>query len=300
MTGFDLPERYLTWLNRLIGVVLIPYFLAYCVSDAIKLHYAATVVPAAAEYSHNERPRPVGPLPRQFYEVIVHRDIFNLTPAPENVPVADEHLDATLVGTSQVSAGKPYAIIENSGNQAVYRVGDIVPGAGQLLSVNRNRVVILHDGRRVALELPDAGLTPGPALKPVPGQMRRFPRDPHSLARAPVASGVHRIGPNHYVLDRATVDSNLKNMAPLFTEIRATPQLQNGVANGFLLTEIEPNSIFQQLGLQNGDVLQTVNGQGVGDPAKALILLQSLQAQSVITLNVMRNGTPQQVSYRIH
>ena len=297
MIGFNLPERYLTWLNRLIGVVVIPYFLALCVSDALKLHYAANVVPAAAEYSSSERPHAAGLHPRQFYDVIVRRDIFNLTPAPETAPVADEHLDATLVGTSQVTTGKPYAIIENGGNQAVYRVGDIVPGAGQLLSVSRDRVVILHDGHRVALELPRPGLTPGPPLTPVPRQMRRLP---HGIAQAPVAAGVHQIGPNRYVLDRAVVDSNLKNMAPLFTEIRATPQMQNGVANGFLLTEIQPNSIFQQLGLQNGDVLRTVNGQGVGDPAKAFTLLQSLQAQSVITLNVMRNGTTQQVSYRIH
>ncbi len=300
MSGFDLPERYLTWLNRLIGVLIIPTLLALCASDAIKLHYASTVLPAATESSHVPRPRLAGLHPRQFYEVIVHRDIFNPTPIPESesAAAADEHLDVTLVGTSQVTLGKPDAIIENAGDQTVYRVGDMVPGAGQLLSVGRDRVVILHDGRRVALELPKSGLTPGPPLTPRPGQLRRYPRGPQSLAKAP-AHGVHRIGPNRYVLDRATVDSNLKNMAPLFTEIRATPQIQNGVANGFLLTEIQPNSIFQQLGLQDGDVLQTVNGQSVGDPAKAFTLLQSLQDQGVITLNVMRNGTPQQVSYRI-
>jgi general secretion pathway protein C len=298
MSGFNLSDRYTALLNLLLGVAIL-YFLALCVSDIFKLHYAPTILPAKSESKLVGRPRGVGAQPRQLYEVIVRRDIFNLTPPPETAPVADEHLDAILVGTSQVTAGKPYAIIENAGNQAVYRVGDMVPGAGRLLSVGRDRVIILHDGRRVALELPKPGLTPGPSMTPARGHIRRFGRGPQGLARAATA-GVHKIAPNRYVLDRATVDSNLKNMAPLFMEIRATPQIQNGVANGFLLTEIQPNSIFQQLGLEDGDVLQTVNGQSVGDPAKAFALLQSLRDKSVITLNVIRNGAAHQVSYSIH
>src|SRR5947209_2631046 len=138
MTGFDQPERYLKWLNGLIGVVIIPSLLALCISDIVKLHYAPSILPAATEYAPAARPRLIGPQPRQFYEVIVRRDIFNLTPPPESAPVENEHLNVTLVGTSQVTSGKPYAIIENSGDQAVYRVGDIVPGAGQLLSVGRD------------------------------------------------------------------------------------------------------------------------------------------------------------------
>jgi general secretion pathway protein C len=95
------------------------------------------------------------------------------------------------------------------------------------------------------------------------------------------------------------VDNNIKNMAPLFSQIRATPKMQDGVADGFLLTEIQPNSIFQQIGLQDGDLLKSVNGQPVGDPVKALGLLQSLQGQSQITLNVVRKGTPKQIYYNI-
>ena len=298
MSGFNLPERYLTLLNLLIGVTIL-YFLALSVTDAARLHYAPAILPAPSEYPRGAARRFVGRRPRQFYDVIVRRDIFNLAPAPETaLPVENEHLDVTLVGTSQVTSGKPYAIIENSGTQAVYRAGDMVPGAGQLLSVARDRVVILHDGHRVALELPRQDLTPGPPLKSARGQPRDFPRAPQSAAQT-LGPGIHRLSANRYVLDRATVDRNLKNMAPLFTQIRATPQMANGVASGFLLTEIQPNSIFQQIGLQNGDMLKAINGESVGDPAKALTLLQSLQDQSIITLNVVRDGAPQLIYYRI-
>lgn len=117
--------------------------------------------------------------------------------------------------------------------------------------------------------------------------------------RAPVAPGIHRMGQNQYRLDRKLVDSELNNMAPLFTQIRATPNMMNGQSSGFLLSEIQPNSVFQQIGLQDGDLLASVNGQSVGDPAKAMGLLQSLQTAPVITLGVIRNGAPVQLFYNI-
>ena len=74
------------------------------------------------------------------------------------------------------------------------------------------------------------------------------------------------------------VNSNMVNMAKLFTEIRAVPNLENGTSQGFRLSEIEPGSIFQNLGLQDGDVLTSVSGQPVGDPAKAIPSLCALLA----------------------
>jgi general secretion pathway protein C len=298
MNALNLPDQYIRLLNWLIGLT-IPCFLALSVSDAFRLHYASAVVSAPSEITHAPRSGLVGPRPRQAYDIIVKRDIFNLAPPPEapTAPVENEHLDVILIGTSQVTSGRPFAIIENNGNQTVYRVGDTIPAAGRLLSVGRDRVIILHDGHRVALKLPSTELKPGPPLTPIPGEMRRIQRMPQPFGRR--LGGIHKLGPNRYALDRSTVDSNIQNMAPLFTQIRATPQVQNGVTNGFLLTEIQPHSIFQQIGLQDGDLLQTVNGQPVGDPVKALGLLQSLQGQSQITLNVVRNGTPQQIYYNI-
>jgi general secretion pathway protein C len=89
-------------------------------------------------------------------------------------------------------------------------------------------------------------------------------------------------------------------MASLFSQIRAVPDLQNGASDGFRLSEIQPGSIFQQMGLQDGDVLTQVSGQPIGNPARAMQMLSTLQSRSNITLNVLRNGTPVQISYTIH
>jgi len=299
VSGFNLSERNIFILNLLIGLAIFP-FLGLSATDLFKLHRASGVLPEESEYARSAPARlGAGTHPRAYYNPIVTRDIFNLAPPPEAAPVENETIDVKLIGTSQISAGKPYAIIEDAnGRQSLYRVGDQVPDAGQLVEVATNRAVVLHNGHRVAIEIPKAGLTPGAPLNFRPTPLIRRPGHGTPGMRPP-GRGIRRMGANRYMLDRSTVDSNLKNMAPLFTQIRATPQIENGMAHGFRLTEIQPNSIFQQIGLQNGDLLNAVNGQSVGDPAKALVMLQSLQTMPSITLDVVRNGAPTQLHYNI-
>src|SRR5260370_38196394 len=63
------------------------------------------------------------------------------------------------------------------------------------------------------------------------------------------ATGVQKLGGNHYLIARATLNQDLQNMPKLFTEIRAVPNLQNGTPNGYRLSEVEPGSNFQPNGL---------------------------------------------------
>ena len=301
MNGINLSERNIFIINVLIGLAIIP-FLALSATDLFKLHLAGRVLPDASEYALSKPTQMAsGPHPRVYYNSIVTRDIFNLAPPPAPPPVENENLDVKLVGVSQVSEGNPYAIIQDdSGKQSLYQVGQEIPDAGKLVAVESARAIVLHNGHRVALELPRGSLEQGPPMKipAKPGFIQRI--QPHKLRRLGRPNrGIRQLSANNYLLTRSTLDSNLKNMAPLFTQIRATPQMENGVANGFRLTEIQPDSIFQQIGLQDGDLLKSVNGQTVGDPAKAMMMLQSLQSQPSITINVVRNGTPTTLHYNI-
>jgi general secretion pathway protein C len=296
--GFSFSERYVTILNFLLIAVIV-YFLAQSVSDAIKLHLASDVVPAGTESvaRHASRANLAGRRPRPYYDAIIQRDIFNLAPAPESASQQDEDIQLKLLGTSHLTSGKPFVIVEDSGgNQSLYRLGDTIQNVGRVVEISESRVVILHNGHRVAIEIPGADDAQATHERPfinTPMIRRRL--------RAPARStvGVHKLSPNRYVLDRSTVNKNLQNMAQLFTEIRAIPNLQNGAAQGFRLSEIQPGSIFQQIGLTDGDILTAAGGEPVNDPVKAMSLLDSLRNRSAITLNVIRNGAPVQLYYNI-
>ncbi len=303
-----LSERYV-WALNLILVALLAYFLARSVNDILTRRMAGETGLGIPRVSGPATYR--GSQPRFAYDPIIQRDIFNFIPQAAPVQVAAPaaaNLHIHLIGTSQVLGLKPYIIVEDNSTQeqTLYQLGDQIPDAGQLVEVDRNRAVLESGGQRLVMDMPQDPNAPADtddsdnANPPfVPG-FRRF--GPVAAAGRPGgAPGVQQVSPTSWDLNRSTVNSNLANMAQLFTQIRAIPNLgPNGQSNGFRLSEVQPGSIFQQIGLQNGDVLTTIEGQTIGDPAQAMQLLASLRNQNSIDVAVMRNGQMQQLHYSIH
>ncbi len=290
-------ERYVMALNLLL-IAILAYFLALSVNDII----LGRVADASAHLPSLLGAEPTAPVtrPRTFYDAISRRDIFNLVPVTEAPAEVATNLHIHLLGTSTLSLSQPFIIVEDDNNheQSLYRMGDDIPDAGKLVGVYKDHAIVLHEGRRIKIEMPaeDNG-TPAEVPRPfgLPGAtFRRFMRGRGNQ------SGVREINPNRYVLDRSTVNNNLNNLAALFTQVRAIPNLgPDGQSHGFKLSEIQPDSIFQQIGLRDGDVLTGVGGQSVGDPAQAMQLLASLRNQNSVSLTVMRGGQAVQLQYNI-
>ncbi|MGB6561981.1 MAG: type II secretion system protein GspC [Candidatus Binataceae bacterium] len=290
-------ERYVMALNLLL-IAILAYFLALSVNDII----LGRVADASAHLPSLLGAEPTAPVtrPRTFYEAISRRDIFNLVPVTEAPAEVATNLHIHLLGTSTLSLSQPFIIVEDDNNheQSLYRMGDDIPDAGKLVGVYKDHAIVLHEGRRIKIEMPaeDNG-APAEVPRPfgLPGAtFRRFMRGRGNQ------SGVREINPNRYVLDRSTVNNNLNNLAALFTQVRAIPNLgPDGQSHGFKLSEIQPDSISQQIGLRDGDVLTGVGGQSVGDPAQAMQLLASLRNQNSVSLTVMRGGQAVQLQYNI-
>ncbi|HTT76412.1 MAG TPA: type II secretion system protein GspC [Candidatus Binataceae bacterium] len=306
----NLPERYIMMLNVLL-VAAIAYFAALSVSDVFAMRLASNAVPPVV--GGDARAESNQPHPQGYYQLIVRRDIFNLTPAvavAQNTQAApqDTDLRITLLGTSHLTNGRSFVIIEDqNGDQVLYRQGDTIPDTGEVLAIGHDRALILHNGHRVAIEIPNLGGEPeappgGPIVVPRGGLMPRLPplrRRFGMPAMGRTNTGVRQVAPNRYLVDRAKVHNDMQDMAKLFTEVRAVPNIQNGSSNGFALSEIQPGSVFQAMGLQDGDVVTSIEGQPLSDPSKAIAVIQSLQSldRSPISVSLMRNGTPVNLSY---
>ena len=244
--------------------------------------------------------------------MIAQRDIFN--PAAKAVaaavpaPVVAEDLNIRLLGTSHLTLSRPFAVVENqhTAQQSLYRQGDEIEGVGRLIAVEKTRIIVEHLGQRVAVEIPQEEMQAPTALRrrardsdETEGQQAP-PNEPLQSAMSSAGGGVHSMGQNRYLVDRSTVDSNLNNMSQLLTQMRATPNLQNGKSNGFSLSEIQPGSLFSQMGLRDGDLVQTISGQDLSDPTQAMALLNQLRNQQNIQIGVVRNGRPLVLNYSIH
>ena len=287
----NLSERYVIALNFLL-VSLLAYLAAMTANDLIALRFSPVVVAphteqAPARLASAEHPRP-------YYDTIVRRDIFNITKAeapaaPSPVMAADLHMK--LLGTSLLTQSNPFAIIEDDANheQSLYQLGDEIPGAGKLEVVEKDRVLINRGGQLVALEIPKEASSTVAAAPPMP------PGGKHQ----PGGDGIRRMAGNQFMVDRRTVEQNLQNMAALFTQMRAVPNVENGKTNGFKLSEIQQGSLFQQMGLLDGDVIKTIGGQEINDPARAMEILPMLRNQQSLTIDVVRGGRPVALNFEI-
>ncbi|HTR60982.1 MAG TPA: type II secretion system protein GspC [Candidatus Binataceae bacterium] len=312
---FRLTQRHIIAFNFLL-IAGIAYFAARSVNDIIvqSLQGAPALPPpvlagAAAQTAH----------PRDYYDQIVKRDVFNLVPQEVAAPVVTTvDLHIKLLGTSQATRERPFAIIEDqNGEQALYTVGDDIPGAGRLVSVQKNRILVLAGGQQVALDLPKDEMPTGvESVRSTPPRYGlRKPIQLNPSQRLPPSVSLEKKdkdendvpdvdvdeeGDNRYGLKRNEIKDALAHSTKLFQQIHATPNIQNGKTNGFTLDEIEPGSVFEDLGLEDGDQLTAIDGRQIENPAEAVGLLSTIQTRSSVDITVMRDGHPVSLHYDIH
>jgi len=62
---------------------------------------------------------------------------------------------------------------------------------------------------------------------------------------------------------------------------------------------MQPGSFFTEIGLQEGDVLQRINGIEVNDPQNLLKAFQQLRNETAINVDVQRRSQPVTLAYEI-
>ncbi len=241
------------------------------------------------------------------YAAIWNRNLFNsqgLIPGEEQGNGQDQggqpvrtNLPFNLVGTLVLHDElKSIATIEDKSASQVYpvRVDDEIPGKARILKVEATRVVFVNvaTGRREFVEMPEDALGSGPRIQVGSAQ--------GSGGAAGTGPGVDRQG-NTFNVARTEVDKTLADFNNVLTQARAVPNFENGVPQGYKLFQIVPGSIYEKLGLKNGDVIMGLNGESINDPAKAFELLGQLKnGASNLDLSIKRDGRVQNFNYNIH
>jgi general secretion pathway protein C len=287
--------RHLVWVNLAL-LALVAYGGASTVSTAI----AARLMPPP-EVRLSAPPPPIEKEPHRppgWYAVISTRDIFNSTKPevekPKEPPKPTE-LKLKLWGVVVHRDGSSYCVIEDltTRKQDLYRINDMVAGSARVKQVEWDRVILDRDGRDEILELASAQGGPQTtvaAVRPAAVaavQPATEAKDPH----------IEQLGDLAYAIDRSEVDNALDNMNQLFTQIRAVPHFEGGKSTGFRLFAIRQNSIFDKIGLRNGDIIQQINGNPIDDPSKALALFNELRNQSQLAVQILRNKEEKTLSY---
>ncbi|MFA9462046.1 type II secretion system protein GspC [Thiohalorhabdus methylotrophus] len=219
------------------------------------------------------------------------RSLFGTPPeaqAQAGRPVRETRLDLTLKGilANQREGGRQLAIIASGKEEEkVYRVGDAVPGGAEIVRIESRRVILRRNGVTEALTL---------EVKELEGQ-----RTGLASSSQGGGNGVRKVGQNRRVVSQSALRSNLKNLPSLLRQAKAVPHSLNGHRAGFRIVNIQPGSIYEELGLREGDVVQSVNGKDIRTPGQALNAYRELKSAEEFKVRLKRNGQDRTLTYSV-
>ena len=216
------------------------------------------------------------------YSVIVKRDLFassDKTTRTTQAPPVKTKLNLRLVGTNLSAMHSPFAIIEDKSKrqQDVFEVNESIFGKAKLTEIFPEYVRLEHAGKIEALYLEDGSSSPGPSSTDGP------PSDDQSSFSIP----------------EEELSEALANLPKLLVQARAVPYFRNGESIGMRLFAIKRGSLYEKLGLKNGDIIRSINDTSLSDPAQALKLFEELKDQRAIEVTLERAGQEKNLQYSI-
>jgi general secretion pathway protein C len=256
---------------------------AYFLADTVDAMIGRSLDAAPKFTTPLERDRPVLEPRRELsdYSSILERGLFGEGKGPSGGPAA-ESTNYKLIGTIEGGSFSG-AVLEDGSGQAFYGIHQKLPDGSQIIRVMRDKVTLQRsDGSKIDVQLADD--------------------DKIITMQAPAgnaATGVKRMSDGKYMVDQREMLASTENMSQILTQARALPYMEQGKTVGFRISEISPGSIYEKIGLQNGDVIQKVNSQEVDDPAKFFQLYQGLRTERFIAIDLIRGGARQTLNYEI-
>ncbi|MDQ7005109.1 MAG: type II secretion system protein N [Ghiorsea sp.] len=205
---------------------------------------------------------------------------------PTHTPVTVSRLNIKLIGT--VVAGDRSAAMVTVGTskkQAVFFLKEEIQPNVTLIAVDPMAIVVKHGANRerIAIETGKRLIKASAVAAP-----RRV------APRVPIRTDVlnKRIDRNH-------LNSQMRNFSTLLSQARVSPHFSNGKPDGFKISDIVKGSLYEEIGLLNGDIIKVVNGESVTGAEQAMRMYRELQSATFIDVEVERNGSMQQISYVI-
>jgi general secretion pathway protein C len=288
--GFKWDGRKLNSIALLIALVLIAWTGADLAAFFVEKWIPEAPVARVRGGSYDG----VNMKPLADYQIIINRNLFSsLGRIPgDAVPGIQEQnnepvktsLPLNLIGTVILkNASRSVATIEDKGDSQVYpvRAEDELPGKLKVLAIEPYKVIFrnLANGRKEFVDMPEEGN--GTRISVGTLSSRRPTKGD---------GGIEQVAPNSYNIAKTEIDRAMSNINEILTQARAIPHFENGQPSGYKLIQIVQGSIFEKLGLQNGDVICGANGESINDPARALELMNQLKTASQIELCVKRGG----------
>jgi general secretion pathway protein C len=157
------------------------------------------------------------------------------------------------------------------------RVGDVVTGA-KVIRIRRNAIDLLMNLQESTLEMLE------PKKGPIP--------EPSKAATAPVVAS------STTVVSRNLIQEAMSNMGNILSQAQIRPYFNAGVPDGFIVNNIRPGSLYQKMGIANGDIVQEVNGRKIRTADDVMGLINTIKSGSSLSLGIKRREKMETLNYQ--
>jgi len=293
-------------LANLLLVIVIAHLLA-------KLVWLFVPVPASAAWQPPPPP-PRAAAPQVDLDAIASAELFGAFQAVAQEPVAqdidnapDTQLSVTLLGilANDRDAKLSRALIAaQGGEEKPYSIGDDLSHGVIVQSIFADRVILSRGGKLETLRLerdkasngfnagapdPDGGIQQQLEQYGVPsGDFNNYNDTGGAEAVPQSYNPSANPGP---ALSKIRTQL-LSDPSKVSDYIRIQPVNSGEGVNGYRIYPGKDRSVFSAAGLRPGDIVTSINGVQLNDPAKSLQLLGDLSRNNQLRLTVTRGGQP--------
>jgi general secretion pathway protein C len=189
----------------------------------------------------------------------------------------DKFMDIDLKGTVACNSSFGYIFVEerDTHKQKLYRMGDKI-GSAKLTKITRNTATLKSEGRDITLKIKAT----------IEGSL--LPNSPGHTA------------PKNMTLSKKTVNENLNDLKSIMNQAVVRPSLNEGVQEGLIISNIAPNSLYEKMGLQNGDIIIDINNKPIQSADNLLQTVNLMQSGGNVNLNIKRNGKIETINYSFY
>jgi type II secretory pathway component PulC len=110
--------------------------------------------------------------------------------------------------------------------------------------------------------------------------------------------GIENVG-NNFSISKALLDEKIKDIAAVLSQARAIKIQNPDGSMAFKLTELDPQGIFPYLGLQDQDIITSINGKPIYDMNEVMGLFAKIKNLDKLQLGIRREGTDSNLDYNI-
>ncbi len=215
------------------------------------------------------------------YDIITERNLFmtTLKAAADKGATAsagEEYTAFDLKGTIAVSDTVGFAVVEEKGKgkQKLYRIGEMI-GQARLVRVTRHTAILNNAGRELVMKIKDNGEI------------------------SPAGQGLRSSG-SGIAVSREDVTRSLGDLKSIMSQAVVRPFMSDGVQQGFIVSNIVPGSLYERLGLKNGDIVVELNGKKLDSADDVLQLVNVMQSGGTVSVSLIRNGRTESLNYSFH